>query len=306
MKAAASTTTPHKIRIRACLFLFRLVPCGTLPYTGHMDLQIERRMRFQQATPFARAIGLELAAWGLGFARTTLPPAPQISTAEDNPAIHPLALIGMADHALSYAFTAAVPANAGLSTLDLRLEFGAAPRGAVSAEAKLLHHTAQNGAASLTATDATGATILTASALFNFRAFPGGGGEMKRPDLPRFVNDHDGPFEPFLGLVRDAAGIHLLGGARRTVGFEGLPALHGGVIGAALAAACCAEIDRLELELRLATLTIRYLRPGGLGRLDARASCVRAGRSAGFLDAVASHAQGETVAEAQAVFVPLA
>jgi len=270
-----------------------------------MDPQIERRMRYQQATPFAQAIGLELGDWGEGFATTRLQPTNPTRFREANATLHPLALIGMADHAISYAFTAAIPPMAGMSTLDLRLDFGPAPVGAVTAQARLLHLCAHNGVATLTAQDDAGQPTLAATALFNFRAFPGGSGEMKRPNLPRFANDHDGPFENFLGLHRETDGVFLAGGARRTVGFEGLPALHGGVIGAALAAACEAEITRLELPLRLATLSIRYLRPGGLARLDARATCIRAGRSAAFLNARAYHEEGEPVAEAQAVFVPI-
>jgi len=269
-----------------------------------MDEPILRRMRHQQATPFARAIGLQLTDWGHGFADTMLPPSQPIRHHAGTAAIHPWALIGMADHAISYAFTAAIPPNAGMSTIDLRLDFGPAPQGAVQAEARLRHLATHNGTATLVSRDEAGQCPVTATALFNFRAFPGGGAEMKRPDLPRFANDHDGPFEAFLALTHSTEGPYLAGSTRRTVGFEGLPALHGGVVGALLAAACAAEVARAGLAQRLGSLQIRFLRPGGTAPLQARASMQRAGRSAAFVNATCFHTEAEIVAEAQASFVP--
>ena len=268
-----------------------------------MDPLILRRMRFQQATPFAQAIGLELVDWGIGHARTRLAPAPPVQRTPHDAALHHLALIGMADQTLSYAFTAAIGADAGLSTIDLRVDFGAPPQGAVMAQAQLQHHTAQNGLATLTAQDAAGQAVLAACALFNFRAFPGGGG-MKRPDLPPFVNDHAGPFADFLGLSQADGVTSMAGGVRRLVGFEGLPALHGGVIGALLAACCDAAQSAVAPKLRLATLQVRYMRPAGLAPLFARATCVRAGRSAAFFNATCFHTEGVVVADAQANFAP--
>jgi acyl-coenzyme A thioesterase PaaI-like protein len=270
-----------------------------------MDEAVAKRMQFQQATPFARAIGLELLDWSEGGATTRLPPSGPISRAEADGAIHPWALIGMADHALSYVFPSVLPPDSGLATLDLRIDFGPQPAGAVTAHTMLHHRAAQHGTALLTAADSTGAPVLAASALFNFRSFPGGG-SFRRPDLPRFENDHAGPFPAFLGLHQDQDKVWLTGGARRTVGFEGLPALHGGVIGALLAASCESTVvhEKLPAALRLTTLQIRFLRPAGLGRLDAGATILRAGRSAAFLTATCWHNQDETIAEAQATFAP--
>lgn len=270
-----------------------------------MDEAIARRMRFQQATPFAQAIGLELLGWSSGKASTRLAPEGPVRRAPGEAAIHPWALIGMADHALSYVFPSVLPPESGLSTLDLRLDFGPPPAGAVTAQCRLHHRAPHHGTAVLSATDATGANVLAATALFNFRSFPGGG-TPRRPELPRFENDHDGPYPGFLGLRQQGDAVWLEGGGRRTVGFEGLPALHGGVIGALLAAACEAASTRAGLSpsLRLTTLHILFLRPAGLAHLDAQAEVVRAGRSAAFLTARCWHVQGETVAEAQATFAP--
>jgi acyl-coenzyme A thioesterase PaaI-like protein len=129
---------------------------------------------------------------------------------------------------------------------------------------------------------------------------------LRRPDLPPFENDHEGPFPAFIGLHSEGDCVWLEGAGRRTVGFEGLPALHGGVIGALLAAACEAAIARAGLAagLRLATLHIRFLRPAGLARLDAAANVARAGRSAAFVSASCWHTLEEPVADAQATFAP--
>ncbi len=262
-------------------------------------------MRFQQATPFAQAIGLELCAWEAGSVSTRLPPSGPVQRSAAESAIHPWALIGMADHTLSYVFPGILPPDAGLSTLDLRLDFGAPPSGSVTATARLHHRAVHHGTAVLSATDVTGAPVLAATALFNFRSFPGGS-TLRRPDLPRFHNDHGGPFGDFLGLHETADAVWLQGGGRRTVGFEGLPALHGGVIGALLAAACEAECRRAGLStlMRLTTLHISFLRPAGLARLDAHAAILRAGRSAAFLTAGCWHTPDKPVAEARATFAP--
>ena len=264
-----------------------------------------KRMRFQQATPFARAIGLELLDWGGGRASTRLAPSGPIARAAGETAIHPWALIGLADHTLSYVFPSVFPPSSGLSTLDLRVDFAAAPLGTVTAQAWLQQSTPHHGTAMLTATDAGGASVLAATALFNVRGFPGGGGG-SRPDLPRFENDHDGPFPAFMGLQQEAGSVWLEGGGRRTVGFEGLPALHGGIVGALLAAACQETVsgNAAAAALRLTSLHIRFLRPAGLGRLHAAATVLRAGRSAAFLSATCWHTPGRIVADAQAIFAP--
>jgi acyl-coenzyme A thioesterase PaaI-like protein len=269
-----------------------------------LDLPRQMRLKFQQATPFARAIGLELTAIGEGTATTRLAPSPPIHAATDTDAIHPFALIGMADHALSYAFVTTTPPESGLSTLDLRIDFGPPPIGAVTAEVTALRIGPHNGTVALTAQDAAGQNVLRATALFNFRAFPGGGAHMRRPDKPRFSNDHNGPFPAFLGLHQDNDGTWLEGGHRRTVGFEGLPALHGGVTGALLAFACHAEAARTAPAAHLSTLHLRYLRPAGLARLNTTTVVTRAGRSATFLDAICAHTPTEPIATAQATFVP--
>ncbi|MEJ0049050.1 MAG: acyl-CoA thioesterase domain-containing protein [Rhodospirillales bacterium] len=269
-----------------------------------MDPLIARRLKFQQTVPFAHSIGLHLLRTEHGIASARLTPRPQISRAAGDPAIHPWALIGMADHALSYAFASLIPPTSGLSTLDLRLDFGARPIGAVAAEATVTRLATDNGTAILSATDETGATVLGASTLFNFRSFPGGQANAVRPNLPPFEIDHDGPFTDLLGLHQSGPEIWLQGGLRRTIGFEGLPALHGGVIGALLAAACEAAATGPPAPMRLATLGLRFLRPGGLARLEARANLVRAGRSAAFVTATCWHSETEPVAEAHATFAP--
>jgi acyl-coenzyme A thioesterase PaaI-like protein len=240
-----------------------------------------------------------------GVATTRLSPSPQVSQAAGDPRTHPWALIGMADHALSFAFATLIPPASGLSTLDLRLDFGAPPVGTVTAEARVTRLAPHNGTAILSATDDSGEAVLGATALFNFRGFPGGGSTPVRPDLPRFEIDHAGPFTELLGLHQEGGKTWLEGGLRRTVGFEGLPALHGGVIGALLAAACETAAIGLPAPMRLATLYVRFLRPGGLARLDAGASLVRAGRSAAFFTATCYHTETEPVAEAHATFAPV-
>jgi acyl-coenzyme A thioesterase PaaI-like protein len=268
-------------------------------------LNIRQRLNHQNAAPFARAIGLELLDTGDGWATTRLAARPATSISATDARIHPWALIGMADHALSYAFATVIAPDAGLSTLDLRLDFGAVPVGAVTATAHILRAPVHNGTATLVGRDETGAAVIAASALFNTRGFPGGGAGAARPHGQRYEPDHDGPFEALLGLEADDHGLRLTGGARRTVGFEGLPALHGGVIGALLAAACMAEaaVHPVAAGMQLATLHVRFLRPGGMAPLRAAATCARAGRSAAFFDAWCFHAAGENVASAQATLV---
>jgi acyl-coenzyme A thioesterase PaaI-like protein len=268
-----------------------------------MDPQIAERLKDQAHAPFAKSIGLQLTNTEPGTATTRLSPSPQTQRAENNPAIHPWALIGMADHALSYAFATLIPPAGGLSTLDIRLDFGPPPTGAVTGHAHVTRLAPHNGTASFSATDETNAPVLTATALFNIRSFPGGSTRRDRPNLPTFEIDHPGPFTALLGLHQDGQKIWLEGGHRRTVGFEGLPALHGGVIGALLAAAC--EAATLKAQMRLSTLNVRFLRPGGLARLNARAEIVRAGRSAAFFTATCYHTETAPVAEAHATFAPV-
>jgi acyl-coenzyme A thioesterase PaaI-like protein len=269
-----------------------------------MDPQIAERLKDQAQAPFAKSIGLHLIESKNGTAKTRLAPSPQTSRAEDNPAIHPWALIGMADHALSYAFGTLMPPSGGLSTLDIRLDFGPPPTGAVTGNAKVTRLAPHNGTAIFTAIDETAAPVLGATALFNVRSFPGGSTTRDRPDAPNFEIDHPGPFPALLGLHQSNDQVWLEGGHRRTIGFEGLPALHGGVIGALLAAACEAATHGLKNRMRLATLSVRFLRPGGLARLNARAELVRAGRSAAFFTALCYHTETEPVADAHATFAP--
>ena len=267
-----------------------------------MDPLIAERLKHQADSPFAVSIGLQLIDTKNGTAVTRLAPSPQTSRATDDPAIHPWALIGMADHALSYAFGSVMPPAGGLSTLDIRLDFGPPPVGAVTGHARVTRLAPHNGTASFSATDETDAPVLTATALFNIRNFPGGSTIHSRPDLPTFEIDHPGPFTALLGLHQEGPKVWLEGGHRRTVGFEGLPALHGGVIGALLAAACEAATHGLKTRMPLATLSVRFLRPGGLTRLEARAELIRAGRSAAFVTASCFHKEPEPVADAHATF----
>ena len=269
-----------------------------------MDPQITERLKDQTYAPFARSIGLQLIDTNPGTAQTRLAPTPQSSRAINDPAIHPWALIGMADHALSFAFATQIPPSGGLSTLDIRVDFGPPPTGAVTGNAKVTRLAPHNGTASFSATDETAAPVLGATALFNFRGFPGGSTTRDRPNAPNFEIDHPGPFPALLGLHQSNDHVWLEGGHRRTVGFEGLPALHGGVIGALLAAACEGATHGLKTPMRLATLSVRFLRPGGLARLNARAELVRAGRSAAFVTASCFHKETEPVAEAHATFAP--
>ena len=270
-----------------------------------MDPQIAQRLTDQAYAPFARSIGLQLFDTQPGTATTRLAPSPQTSRAIDDPAIHRWALIGMADHALSYAFATLIPPAGGLSTLDIRLDFGPPPTGAVIGHANVTRLAPHNGTATFTATDETVAPVLGATALFNFRGFPGGSTVRDRPNAPSFEIDHPGPFTALLGLHQNGDQVWLEGGHRRTIGFEGLPALHGGVIGALLAAACEAAATPLKAPMRLATLSVRFLRPGGVARLHARAELIRAGRSAAFFTATCYHTESEPVADAQATFAPI-
>ena len=54
--------------------------------------------------------------------------------------------------------------------------------------------------------------------------------------------------------------------------------------------------------MRLATLSVRFLRPGGLTRLEARAEQIHAGRSAAFVTGYHFHKETEPVADAHANF----
>ena len=265
------------------------------------------RLILQLASPFARSLGIELLEWGGGRAVTRMKASSRTARSTNDPRPHPYALVGIVDDAFSQALASVLPGDVGMSTLDLRIAFAAAHpvEGDVTTEIHAMMLDPHAGEAEVLVQDADGRIIASGSALFNMGGFPGGD---STPSFDR-VGQFDptplaGPFTHMAGLEEEEGGIALREGNEALIGWESGAKLHGGAIGALLMAAC---EQRVAMDgdngKRLASLAIRYMRPGEQQRLHATARFERRGRGTSFVDAVAFHEAGRPVATAHATFV---
>ncbi|MGE4323278.1 MAG: hotdog domain-containing protein [Sphingobium sp.] len=267
------------------------------------------RLRLQQACPYWRVLGIDLLEWGRGRAVMRMAPSPRIAAGTDDARIDPLALVGMLDDSFSNAMATVLPLSIGISTLDLRMEFASAapPTGAVTAETQVQLVGDTMITAHIMAHDEAG-PIATGTSMFTLGGYPGG----SLPDFGK-IGLYDpvqatGPFRALIGLERAGDDAVLPGGNPNVIGWEGGPALHGGVIGAVLMESCllrAAAEGEIAAGKRLASLYLRYLRPGSaLQTLRASSTVDRLGRSASFLSARCFHDDGRDVGHAHAIFVP--
>lgn len=270
---------------------------------------LANRLRLQQASPYWRALGIELMQWGGGHSVTRMAASPRIAISDSDQRIDPLALVGLLDDAFSNAIASVLPMDIGMSTLDLRVEFahGAPPEGTVSAETHIALIGAQSASARVEARDDHG-LLATGTALFTLGGYPGG-------SLPDFdlAGNYDatgvtGPFTRLIGLDGMPGEEGLTGDSPNVIGWEAGKALHGGVVGAVLMASCQGRADAAGERAagkHLGSLYIRYLRPGSaVLPLRSASQMDRQGRSASFVSARCFHEAGRDIAHAHAVFVP--
>lgn len=267
---------------------------------------LAQRLRLQQSCPLWRALRIELIEWGAGRSITRMPPSPPTALSPQDARIDPLALVAMLDDAFSNALASLVPIEVGMSTLDLRMGFAHAgpPEGAVVAETHARMLDDHCATSDVLMRDQTGMVVATGTALFTVAGYPGG-------TLPDFsaIGHYDpstspSPYSTLIGLTQKDGEVALAGDSPHVVGWETSQALHGGVIGALLMEACRQRGQQGAPSQRLATLYIRYLRPGSATKaLLSSTEIERQGRSASYVSARCFHEEGRTVATAHATFV---
>ena len=269
----------------------------SMPLTFH-------RLHLQQTSPFQRTLGLELMAWGGGRATVRMPPSARIALAAGGQAVDPLALVGLLDHGFADALSSAIPLDVGISTLELQVRFARSGplSSALTLEAETFALDAGSATLSGVVRDEGGAAVAAGSALFRIGSFP-----TSAEPVPGEIGRYDpsampGPFARSLGLERGESALYLRGENPAAIGWEPSRILHGGATGALLMAAC---MDKAPTGQRLASLTIRYLRPGQAAlALEASVEEARIGRAASFLSVVCRQEGAREVAEAAAVLVP--
>jgi acyl-coenzyme A thioesterase PaaI-like protein len=260
-------------------------------------------------TPCTAALGVSRPEADAGTASATLPPSP-LNAGPDG-GIHPLALLPFLDELGSHAVRSLGAGANGMATIELRLDWlGIAAPGPIAGSARAIGGRGGARFAAAQAHDSRGAVIAAAQLWFATGAFPG----QPASDGPRGLDptpeQHwgDGPFEALLGLERVRGGAHLQP-APAAVGWTGLPAVHGGVVGVLLAAAA-EEALRTHVglatapALRLAGLTVRYLRAVPARGAAASADIGKSGRRSGHVRSRCTTAAGGPVlAEADALFL---
>lgn len=272
-----------------------------------IELPEERRLRLE-VTPLARAIGFDLTHCSGGRAEASLPSSDLIRVSAENPATHPSALMAFLDHLSGYAVASREPGHVGISTVELQVAFTGLPaigplRGSAECVSPVQASTLVLGRIE----DAAGKIIATSSSWFTVGAFPGGHRDSSGHEEPMVdLGPVSGPYENLIGLAPDGeGGASLAAGVIPAIGWIGLPALHGGAIGAVMAKACEQRLLALGRPgFRLATMTIRYLRAAKADGLHAVATCDWPGRRAAHLAARCFPADGPDSAQAQAFFVP--
>ena len=270
--------------------------------------------------PLASAIGMRLEAADAARVRAVLPAAAAVAL-DDSGTIDPLALLPFIDQLASVPLMMSGGADATMATIDLLIHFAAPPGvrdligtaqavGGAGASGTGAGTGAGTGTGarlvSAQVCDTAGVAVATGSAWFAMGKPPGGGGGVgvgvgNRIDRAVVAN---GPFQAMIGLEgadEDAATL-----APRTweaIGWAGLPALHGGAVAAALARAAQQRVATLGRDdLRLASITVRYLRAAGDSGARAVAIVDAIGRRTARLSAALTIA-GEVVASAQMLFV---
>ena len=262
-------------------------------------------------TPFARAIGMTMEAGSRGSASARLRACSANAWSVSDRRIHPLALAGLLDEVSGRALATAVDGEAGMLTLELRIDFTAqGADGDVTAEACC---EGEPGPARLIrgkAYDASGRVVACSVAWFALGAFPGegrGAAADASPALPTTSDEAAGPFELLCGLERREGSAILTAGTPSVIGYAGLPAVHGGVVAALLAVACEQRVFGMGgAAMSLASLSVRFLRAAGLQGLEADAECRRVGRQIAHATAICRHKDGPVVAEANAAFLRMA
>lgn len=253
-----------------------------------------------ERVPLAFAIGMRVGAVADGRAEAALPTGAAIADADG--AVDPLALLPFIDQLSSVPLVAA---NAGtaMATIELAVQFAApAPVGPFHGLAEAVTGA---GAARLVTSRVTGAdgrVAATGSAWFSLGAPPGGGEGGGDLPVPAFVPA--GPFQRMIGLdVAGEDGATLAPDVEEAVGWVGMPALHGGAVAALLARAAQRRLETRDAGgLRLAGVTIRYLRAAATSGTVARARVDALGRRTARLSVTAETA-GAVVASAQVLFV---
>jgi acyl-coenzyme A thioesterase PaaI-like protein len=253
-------------------------------------------------TPCAAALGLAQPKAGDGRATALLPAAPRIALADGR--VHPLALLPFLDELASHAVLSLGIGQDGMATMELRLDFlGQAAPGAILGSAEALGGLGGARLARADARDRDGRLVAAGQLWFQTGSFPGQPGGLASPVLsPTPARDWgDGPFERLIGLVRKDGAARLTP-ADAAVGWTGLPAVHGGIVAALLAAATQEAL--LQPERALASISVRYLRAVLATGAAARASPGKVGRRSAHLRATCMVADGGPVlAEAEALFL---
>ncbi|MGD9661578.1 MAG: PaaI family thioesterase [Porticoccaceae bacterium] len=262
-----------------------------------------------QSAPYIRALGIELLECGGGHALTRMRATPSNAVSASDHRIAPMSLLGLIDHSAGFAVAGLIEPGVGLSTFDMRVDFAHQSPIAkeVLTETRIVLKDAYSFTFQSWTLDTEGGTVAVGAGLFRLGSFPGS--LMPDHELPTSHNSHANAhcISETLGLENSASGLSLKANQNSNIGWHLANAVHGGAIGALLMASCQqrAEIDgEIAAGKRLASLHIRYLRPGrGLLPLQAASQIGRQGRAASYIEASCFHEEGKDVATAEATFV---
>lgn len=260
------------------------------------------RLRLQQRIPYQRSLGLEILSWGGGKALVRMPCSSRIRARHMPPQVDRLALVGLLDQGLSDALCGGLPADVGISTIELQAQFPAVDKLEgdliLDAEILFLDNSCAGLRANVKAED--GSVVALGSALFRLGQFPTAAALLS-DDVAGFdPSPLAGPLDELLGIEDHMDGLALRADNPAIIGWEAGKILHGGAVAALLMAGC----EKMsQPEQRLSSLTVQYLRPAsGDRRLSCRATVLRSGRAASFLVAECAHDETGLVATASAVF----
>lgn len=217
--------------------------------------------------------------------------------------LDPLALLPFVDQLSSFPLCAGEGMRSAMSTIDLTMDF-ATPgiAGPVTAEVRAMPGTGRARLVTGIVRDAAGAAVATSSAWFSIGA-PPGGGEAEPPQIARPILAA-ATFRDTIGLTPDGDdAARLAPDIWAAVGWVGLPALHGGAIAATLGMAALHRIATMgRADLRLATLSVRFLRAANTSGALAHATVDGIGRRTARLSVTLRNADA-IAASAQALFV---
>lgn len=259
-------------------------------------------------TPYQLTLGMEVLESENGRSISRMKANRRIAKTLDDPRPDPLALMGFIDQGLSQSLQGLIAPGIGLSTFDLRI--GLSSAALMGDKLTLTAETVMVGDASATVTG-----ILTNSAndivgvstgLFRLGSYPGGApadhnlaGTFDPQDMP-------GPMTRSLGLSGAANSPQINAGNRAVLGWESGNIVHGGVVAAALTAACQGRVaeGKISNGQQLESIDIRYLRPA-IGSRDLLTSShfEREGNAASFVRATCFHGPDKPLATAIATFV---